>query len=49
MDEEKGQPYGYAFYITDVFCPHQLSDWEWMVLEGTIFIGAEHALGITCK
>ena len=31
IDSDKGQSYGYAFYGKDVFCPHQLSGWDWVL------------------
>ena len=48
-DSRKGQSYGYANYDKDVFCPHQLSEWDWIVCDN---IGCDYAgndLGITCK
>ena len=44
-DSMKGEPIGsYAYYRKDVFCPDQLSEWNWL-------LGWNHAgndLGTTC-
>ena len=48
-DSSKGQPIGLAYYEKDVFCPHQLTEWNWGVsVEGT-WKGADHGLVISCK
>ena len=49
LDIEKGQSYGYANYDTQVFCPHQISEWGWMVFDGVDVNPAGYDLGITCK
>ena len=35
LDSQKGQTLGLAFYETDVFCPHQLSELNWLLFDGT--------------
>ena len=49
VDMWKGQTIGYAYYVKDVFCPHQLSEWDWLLLDGTSWYSAGNKLGITCK
>ena len=44
-----GQSYGIAYYDKDVFCPHQLSEWEWWLFDGSNIYYAGNDLGITCK
>ena len=47
-----GQTIGYAYYEKDVFCPHQLSELNWILWDGgTVgtWYDAENDLGITCK
>ena len=45
-----GQTIGMAYYTKDVFCPHQLSDWGWVLIEfGNQWYAAGNDLGITCK
>ena len=48
-DSDKGQSYGYAYYPKDVFCPHQLTEWNWKLVyvDGWIYAGKD--LGIRCK
>ena len=44
LDSEKGNTLAYAYYRKDVFCPDQLSEWNWL-------LGWNHAgndLGTTC-
>ena len=48
-DSKKGQSIGFAFYDKDVFCPHQLSEWDWVLNDGTDWYYAGNDLGITCK
>ena len=48
-DSNQGQSYGYAFYGKDVFCPHQLSEWDWVIFLITDWEPAGNNLGITCK
>ena len=48
-DSSKGQSIGYAFYAKDVFCPHQLTGWNWFLLYGFDFINAGEDLGVNCK
>ena len=48
-DIDKGQSIGFAVYNKDVFCPHQLSEWDWALSEGTGWYSAGNDLGITCK
>ena len=46
----KGQPSGYAYYISDVFCPHMLNEWKWKVRgQGSNWEDAGIRLGVTCK
>ena len=47
-----GQPFGTANNQKDVFCPHQLSELNWILWDGgTVgtWYDAENDLGITCK
>ena len=44
-----GQPVGYAYYDKDVFCPSQLSDWNWVLFYGDSEYFANNDLGIDCK
>ena len=44
-----GQAIGYANYEKDVFCPHQLSEWNWRVWDGSDWTTAGNDLGISCK
>ena len=48
-DSAKGQSIGAASYVKDVFCPHQLSDFNWLVLDGNNWYTAGNGLGIKCK
>ena len=48
-DGSKGQSYGLAYYTKDVFCPHQLTDWNWKINDGTDWYDAGKDLGISCK
>ena len=48
-DRYKGQSIGFAYYDKDVFCPHQLSEWEWGLFDGTNWYSAGNDLRITCK
>ena len=48
-DIEKGQSMGFAFYDKDVFCPHQLSEWDWKMHDGDTWFMANNKLSITCK
>ena len=47
----EGQPYGFAYYETDVFCPHQLSEVDGLLLDltGPTWYSAGDDLVITCK
>ena len=46
----KGQPSGYAYYDSDVFCPHMLNEWKWKVIgSGWNWEDAGIRLGVTCK
>ena len=49
LDIEKGQSYGYAYYETRLFCPHQFSGLSWMYFDGNHFVQGEDDLIITCK
>ena len=44
----KGQSLGVAYYTKDVFCPHQLTEWNWVLYYGN-WISAGKDLGISCK
>ena len=44
-----GQSLGYAYYKKDVFCPHQLSELNWVLSDGTGWSYAGNDLTITCK
>ena len=44
-DSRKGQSIGYAYYAKDVFCPHQLTEWNWKI--NWMYAGKD--LGISCK
>ena len=49
-DSMKGESAGYAYYDKDVFCPHQLSEWDWRLMSGNYgWYNAGNDLGITCK
>ena len=48
-DGSKGQSYGLAYYTKDVFCPHQLTEWNWVVFDGNYWKKAGKDLGISCK
>ena len=48
-DSMKGQSIGFAYYEKDVFCPHQLSELEWLLWDGNNLSPAGNDLGITCK
>ena len=48
-DIDKGQSYGYAYYEKDVFCPHQLSERNWELWDGSEWIIGGYDLAITCK
>ena len=49
LDSSKGQSSGYAYYEKDVFCPHQLTEWNWGVYDGNDVYYAGKDLGISCK
>ena len=47
---EKGQSIGIAFYnMKDVFCPHQITEFHWVLLDGDNWKAAGKDLGINCK
>ena len=48
-DSNKGESFGYAYYKKDVFCPHQLSEWDWLLWYGADWYWAGNDLGINCK
>ena len=48
-DTDKGQSNGGAYYEKDVFCPHQLSEINWVIHNGNDFYAAGNDLVITCK
>ena len=49
LDSLKGQSYGYAYYTKDVFCPHQVTEWNWELYDGSFWKYAGKDLGISCK
>ena len=50
LDSKKGLPSGYAYYITDAFCPHQLTEFgQWAIFDGFHWKVAFFNLGISCK
>ena len=51
QDSKKGLPSGYAYYIKDSFCPHQLSikPFYWSIFDGFLWKMANFDLGISCK
>ena len=46
---DKGQFSGYAYYEKDVYCPYQLSEWDWVIWDGSAWMGAGQNLGTTCN
>ena len=48
-DIAKGQTYGVAYYEKDAFCPHDISDWNWNIIDGGYWEYAGNDLVITCK
>ena len=48
-DSSKGQPIGLAYYTKDVFCPHQLTERNWVVLDEGTWMTAGNDLVISCK
>ena len=50
-DSKKGQSIGFAYNHKDVFCPHQLYAWNWLIFNGDYWAwdadGSD--LGITCE
>ena len=51
FDSMKGQSFGIAYYYKDIFCPHQLSELNWFLQDGTgwSWYGGGNDLVITCK
>ena len=50
LDSMKGKSVGHAKYHKDVFCPHQLSEWDWLLKSNNYgWYNAGNDLGITCK
>ena len=49
FDSSKGNSVGVAYYTKDVFCPHQLTEWNWNLYYGINWIYAGKDLGISCK
>ena len=47
-DSVKGQSFGFAYYNKDVFCPNQISVWDWWLFDGADWYLA-YDLHITCK
>ena len=47
-DSYIGQSYGFAFYQKDVYCPSLLSEFDWMIWDGSWTQAGNH-LGATCK
>ena len=48
LDSEKGETLSFAYYRKDVFCPHQLSEWDWLLAADVFWYHAGNDLGITC-
>ena len=48
-DSSKGQPIGLAYYEKDAFCPHQLTESNWQVLDEGTWQMAVNRLVISCK
>ena len=48
-DIHKGQTFGLAYYYKDVFCPHQLSELNWVFFDATNHYSAGNLLSISCK
>ena len=44
-----GQPFGYALYNKDVFCPHELSELNWEYYNGFNWVPAGDGLSVTCR
>ena len=47
-DSNIGQSYGFAYYEKDVYCPSLLSEFEWVIWDGSSYIQAGNHFGITC-
>ena len=45
----KGQAIGFAYYEKDVFCPNQLSEWNWAYVVDNEWYFADEFLGISCS
>ena len=48
-DSSKGQSFGGAYCKVDVFCPHQLSEWNWGLYDGIYWYYAGNDLVTSCK
>ena len=50
-DSKKGQSFGFARYLKDVFCPHQVSELKWVLFDGYNWYADLYGndLVITCK
>ena len=48
-DIDKGQSFGVAYYEKDAFCPHQLFELNWGLIDGSYMYLAGNDLVITCK
>ena len=48
LDSEKGETLSFAYYRKDVFCPHQLSEWDWLLAADVFWYHAGNDLGTTC-
>ena len=48
-DSDKGQSFGVANFPEDLFCPHQLTGFNWGLSDGTTWTSAGNDLGIRCK
>ena len=44
-----GQSIGYAFYQKDVYCPSMLSEFHWIIWDGSSFLQAGNHFGVTCN
>ena len=49
QDNAVGQNVGFAYNNKDVFCPHQLSELNWSLLDAASWHSAGNDLVITCK
>ena len=48
LDSKKGETLAYAYNRKDVFCPHQLSEWDLLIAADVFLYHAGNDLVITC-